>query len=117
MFVLMLNFWPNSFALAICLGTAPSLQSFEQMQMASQILSSGIGKSQQAMAGEKGAKVVQLSNVTKYVHDKNLRIMSDFSEKQPNADDWLKIVNEDKTGPMLLEDHFARVKVCGKRVT
>ena len=86
------------------------------MQMASQILSSGIGKAQQAMAGEKGAKVVQLSNVTKDVHDKNLRIMSDFSEKQPNADDWLKIVNEDKTGPMLLEDPFAREKVCGQRL-
>lgn len=81
------------------------------MQMASQILSSGIGKSQQAMAGEKGAKVVQLSNVTKYVHDKNVRIMLDFGVKQSNTDDWLKIVNEDKTGPMLLEDHFARVKI------
>ena len=85
--------------------------------MASQILSSGIGKAQQAMAGEKGAKVVQLSNVTKNVHDKNVRIMSDFGVKQSNTDDWLKIVNEDKIGPMLLEDHFARGKVCGKCVT
>ena len=85
--------------------------------MASQILSSGIGKAQQAMAGEKGAKVVQLSNVTKNVHDKNVRIMSDFGVKQSNTDDWLKIVNENKTGPMLLEDPFAREKVCGKRVT
>lgn len=78
------------------------------MQMASQILSSGIGKAQQAMAGEKGAKVIQLSNVTKDVHDKNARITSDFGVKQSNTDDWLRIVNEDKTGPMLLEDPFAR---------
>jgi len=69
------------------------------------------------VAWEKGAKVVQLSNVTKDVHNKNARITSDFGVKQSNTDDWLKIVNEDKTGPMLLEDLFAREKVCGKRVT
>lgn len=81
------------------------------MQIASQILSSGIGKAQQAMVGEKGAKVVQLSNVTKDVHNKNARITSYFGVKQSNTDDWLKIVNEDKTGSMLLEDLFAREKV------
>lgn len=75
------------FCISYLLGTAPSLQSFEQMQMASQILSSGIGKAQQAMAGEKGAKVVQLSNVTKDVHNENARITSDFGVKQFNTDD------------------------------
>ena len=69
------------------------------------------------MAWEKGAKTVQLSNVTKDVHNKNARITSGFGVKQSNTDDWLEIVNEDKTGPMLLEDLFAREKVCGKRVT
>lgn len=39
------------------------------------------------MAGEKGAKVVQLSNVTKDVHNENARITSDFGVKQFNTDD------------------------------
>ena len=69
------------------------------------------------MAWGKGAEIVGLSNVTKDVHNKNARITSDFGVKQSNTDDWLKIVNEDKTGPMLLEDLFVREKVCGKRVT
>ena len=68
------------------------------------------------MAGEKGAKVVQLSSVTKDVHDENARITSDFGVKQSNTDDRLKVVDEDKTGPILLEDSFTRERVCGKRV-
>ncbi|OCL07639.1 catalase-domain-containing protein [Glonium stellatum] len=79
--------------------------------MASQILSSGLDKAQQAMGGEKGAKLNQLASVTKDVHDKNARITSDYGVKQSNTDDWLKVVNEDKTGPMLLEDPFAREKI------
>lgn len=39
------------------------------------------------------------------------RITSDFGTKQSNTDDWLRVANGDKTGPMLLEDAFAREKV------
>jgi len=39
------------------------------------------------MAWEKGAKVVQLSNATKDVHNENARITLDFGVKQFNTDD------------------------------
>ncbi|KAJ6784127.1 hypothetical protein PWT90_07277 [Aphanocladium album] len=39
------------------------------------------------------------------------RITSDFGTKQSNTDDWLRVANGDKTGPMLLEDAFGREKI------
>ncbi|KAK7420385.1 catalase 1 [Neonectria punicea] len=39
------------------------------------------------------------------------RITSDFGTKQSNTDDWLRVNSPDKTGPMLLEDGFAREKI------
>jgi catalase len=75
-------------------------------------IASGIGKAQEALQNhEHGAKVAQLAAVTKDVHDPNWRITSDFGVKQANTDDWLKVVSEDKTGPMLLEDSFGREKI------
>lgn len=79
--------------------------------MASQILAQATEKVQN-MTGERSQKVIDLSHDTKDVHDKSWRITSDYGVKQTNTDDWLKVVNEDKTGPMLLEDPFAREKVC-----
>lgn len=43
--------------------------------------------------------------------DKNDRLTTDYGVKQTTADDWLKVVSEDKTGPMLLEDPFGRERV------
>ncbi|KAF2017729.1 catalase-domain-containing protein [Aaosphaeria arxii CBS 175.79] len=63
------------------------------------------------MSSGQSAKVADLSKVTKDVFDKNNRITSDFGVKQTNTDDWLKVASEDKTGPMLLEDPFAREKI------
>lgn len=40
------------------------------------------------------------------------RLTTDYGVKQTTADDWLKVVNDDKTGPALLEDPFARERVC-----
>lgn len=37
---------------------------------------------------------------------------TDFGTKVENTDDWLRVTNNDKTGPMLLEDAIAREKVC-----
>ena len=42
---------------------------------------------------------------------KDSRITTDYGVKQSNTDDWLKVVREDKTGPMLLEDPHGREKV------
>ncbi|KAH7394328.1 catalase [Pyrenochaeta sp. MPI-SDFR-AT-0127] len=78
--------------------------------MASQILGN-VAEKAKDLAGAKSTKVAQLAADTKDVHDKSYRITSDFGVKQTNTDDWLKVASEDKTGPMLLEDHFAREKI------
>jgi hypothetical protein len=78
--------------------------------MASSVISNAVEKAKGIMSGEQSTKVAQLSSETKDVHDKSWRITSDSGVKQANTDDWLKVANEDRTGPMLLEDHFAREK-------
>ncbi|KAI7237211.1 Catalase-1 [Hortaea werneckii] len=47
----------------------------------------------------------------KDVHDPKNRITTEFGVTQNNTDDWLKVANNDKTGPMLLEDQGAREKI------
>ena len=79
--------------------------------MASEILGQATEKVK-GLAGEKTGKVAQLAAVTKDVHDDKWRITSDYGAKQSNTDDWLTVGNDDQTGPLLLEDHFAREKVC-----
>lgn len=49
------------------------------------------------------------------VPGKESRITSDYGVKQSNSDHWLRVVNEDQTGPMLLEDPFSREKVMINR--
>lgn len=82
--------------------------------MASQILSTVSNAAEKAknMTGAESAKIAQLASDTKDVHDKSWRITSDYGVKQTNTDEWLKVATGDKQGPMLLEDHFAREKVC-----
>lgn len=84
--------------------------------MASQILANVANVAEKAkdMTGAKSQKVADLAANTKDVHDKSWRITSDYGVKQNNTDDWLKVASEDKQGPMLLEDHFAREKVCSE---
>ena len=67
---------------------------------------------QAVMGGHGGsqAKATQLAANT-VEPTKDTRITSDFGTKQNNTDDWLKVTTEDHTGPMLLEDGFAREKV------
>lgn len=57
-------------------------------------------------------QIAALAADTKDVHDKSWRITSDAGTKQTNTDDWLKAGTADKQGPQLLEDQFAREKVC-----
>jgi catalase len=38
-------------------------------------------------------------------------ITSDFGVRQHNTDNWLSASSEDRKGPLLLEDNFAREKV------
>lgn len=79
--------------------------------MASEILGNVTEKAKD-LAGSKSTKMAQLAEVTKDVHDDKWRITSDYGVKQNNTDDWLKVATDDQTGPMLLEDQFAREKVC-----
>jgi catalase len=63
-----------------------------------------------AFMGSQGAKADRLSaNTVEPTRD--TRITSDFGTRQSNTDDWLRVNSDDKTGPMLLEDGFAREKV------
>jgi len=48
---------------------------------------------------------------TKDYNDPNNRITTDYGVKQNSTDDWLKVVSEDHTGPMLLEDQAGREKI------
>lgn len=66
----------------------------------------------QVVMGSKGseAKAAQLDPVT-VEPTKDSRITSDFGTKQSNTDNWLRVNSKDQTGPMLLEDSFAREKV------
>jgi catalase len=79
--------------------------------MASQILGNVTEKAKD-LAGAKTSKMAQLAEVTKDVHDDKWRITSDYGVKQNNTDDWLRVATDDQTGPLLLEDQFAREKVC-----
>lgn len=82
--------------------------------MASQILAtaSDVAEKAKNMASAKDTKIAQLAADTKDINDDSWRITSDYGVKQNNTDEWLKVATEDKQGPMLLEDHFGREKVC-----
>ncbi|ATY60864.1 catalase A [Cordyceps militaris CM01] len=55
-------------------------------------------------------KAEQLSSNTVEATQES-RLTSDFGTKQSNTDDWLRVANDDKTGPSLLEDAFGREKI------
>ncbi|KAI4868765.1 catalase [Hypoxylon rubiginosum] len=78
--------------------------------MSSGIISDTAQKVKNMVGGEKGRKVADLDAVSQTVSSKD-RITSDYGVKMGNVDEWLRVANEDKTGPMLLEDSFAREKI------
>ena len=80
--------------------------------MASKFITEPMQKVQQAvMPGNHGDKILDLQRDTREDNGK-ARMTTDFGVRQGNAEDWLKVVSEDKTGPMLLEDVFGRERVC-----
>lgn len=78
--------------------------------MSSGIISETAQKVKNMVGGEKGRKVADLEAVSQTVSPDD-RITSDFGVKMGNVDEWLRVASEDKTGPMLLEDSFARERV------
>jgi catalase len=79
--------------------------------MASEMIGNAAEKAK-GLLGEKTGKMAQLAAVTKDVNDDKWRITSDFGTKQTNTDAWLSVATDDQKGPQLLEDQFAREKVC-----
>jgi catalase len=78
----------------------------------SSLVSNSLGKAQQAIESASGdVKQKQLREATKDVGNKDYRITSDYGVKQTNTDNWLRVANEEKTGPSLLEDPFSREKI------
>ncbi|KAF1955198.1 catalase-domain-containing protein [Byssothecium circinans] len=78
--------------------------------MASTILTSATEKVKD-MTGARTQKVADLSTATKDVNDDSWRATTDYGVKINTHDDWLKVANADKTGPLLLEDHIGREKI------
>ncbi len=62
-----------------------------------------------------GNKLTDLARNTKDMTDKD-RLTTDYGVKQSTADDWLKVAGPDKSGPLLLEDPFARERVGQHRL-
>lgn len=65
----------------------------------------------QAMGMSNTRKLDDMAKETVNYHDEKNKLTTDYGVKLSNTDDWLKVVTEDKTGPMLLEDSFGREKV------
>ncbi|KAK6953151.1 catalase A [Daldinia eschscholtzii] len=78
--------------------------------MSSNIIQDTAEKVKSMVGGEKGRKIADLDTVTQTVSPKD-RITSDFGVKMGNVDEWLRVASNDKTGPMLLEDSFARERI------
>ncbi|KAI5367258.1 putative catalase hem-binding, catalase immune-responsive domain, catalase core [Septoria linicola] len=81
------------------------------MASAKQTLSSGLDKIQQTVDGGPSKKLADIDGESKNVFDSQNRITTDYGVRQHATDDWLKVHSEDKTGPMLMEDHAAREKI------
>ncbi|KAK3985853.1 CATA large catalase encoded by the catA protein [Cladorrhinum sp. PSN332] len=75
------------------------------------IIPAAMEKVTHAVMGPRGGdKVSDLKNETKEASSSD-RMTTDYGVKQTNADNWLSVVNQDKTGPLLLEDPFGRERI------
>jgi hypothetical protein len=75
------------------------------------IIPAAMEKAQQAIMGHGSDKINDLAQETKEMTS-SARLTTDYGVKQTSADDWLKVVSQDKQGPMLLEDPLGRERVC-----
>lgn len=79
--------------------------------MASAIVA-GLHKAQEAVqrATSKDKKVVDLERDTANIHTKQ-PLTTDHGVRVENTDQWLRIVDDKRMGPSLLEDQISREKV------
>lgn len=75
-----------------------------------EILQKTMQKATHAVTGHGGDKVADLQKETKEMTPEGC-LTTDYGVKQTTADDWLKVASDDKIGPMLLEDPFARERI------
>ncbi|KAI9042323.1 catalase catA [Aspergillus affinis] len=76
------------------------------------VIAGGLSKAQEAVqkAASKDKKLVELDSDTTAV-DKSQPLTTDHGVKISNTDQWLRSVDENHTGPSLLEDQIAREKI------
>lgn len=67
-------------------------------------------KLHEKIEGTHTKKIADLAPDTVDIHTAG-SIKTDHGTKVSNTDNWLKSVNEERTGPSLLEDQIAREKV------
>jgi catalase len=84
--------------------------------MASSVVG-GIHKAQETIRAAAGQdkKSADLSQDTADVNAK-LKLTTDHGVKISDTDHWLKVANENTSGPSLLEDQIAREKVCPTKI-
>lgn len=76
------------------------------------VIVGGLHKAQEAVqkATSKERKVVDLERDTANIHTKQ-PLTTDHGVRVENTDQWLRVVDDQHTGPSLLEDQIAREKV------
>lgn len=77
------------------------------------IVAGGLHKVQEAVQGaaSKDKKLVDLAPDTHNVQSSKEPLTTDHGVRISDTDHWLKEVNDNHTGPMMLEDQIAREKV------
>lgn len=76
-------------------------------------IAGGLHKAQEVVksaSSSKGKKLVDLERETNDVHAKT-PFTTDHGVSVSNTDNWLKVVDDNRSGPSLLEDQIAREKV------
>lgn len=87
------------------------INTLSDMSSGKGIIPAAMEKAQQAIMGHGSDKINDLAQDTKEMSS-SARLTTDYGVKHTSADDWLKVVSQDKQGPMLLEDPLGRERVC-----
>jgi len=77
--------------------------------MLASVLGETVHAAKDALAGNK--KVADVKKDIVEQTDKT-KLTSDFGVREPDTDNWLSASTNGRQGPLLLEDNFAREKVC-----
>ena len=76
-----------------------------------QNVQNGVDRVASAIGTQGSKKQQDMAKDTKDAMDSQYRLTTDYGVKQSNTDQWLRVVNENRTGPALLEDSAGREKI------